>query len=182
MSATILKFYPYKANFWILKITNPSKSIQNRKAQMFSQMIDQMEHKNKWYNFGSHTWCYKPHPTVHLVDININVESVKFWMWKWLQEIKWYKNTHFEHRVSCISTLRGIELVAFQISNFKLPAWEDAKLRWLHLFDFSSLCVFKCLLKSPAWIDAKSHWLHLFNFSPLCVFKCVLKLLSKEHA
>ena len=32
---------------------------------MFSQMIDQMEHKNKWYKFGLQTWCYKPHPTVH---------------------------------------------------------------------------------------------------------------------
>ena len=29
---------------------------------MFSQMIDQMEHKNKWQKFGSQTWCYKPLP------------------------------------------------------------------------------------------------------------------------
>ena len=26
--------------------------------------------------------------------------------------------------------------------------------------------------------DAKSHWLHLFNFSPVCVFKCDLKTLE----
>ena len=26
--------------------------------------------------------------------------------------------------------------------------------------------------------DAKSHWLHFFDFSPLCVFKCVLKALE----
>ena len=44
-----------------------------------------------------------------------------------------------------------------------------AKSHWLHLFGFSPLCVFKCLLKSPAWINAKSHWLHL------CAFKCLLK-------
>ena len=44
---------------------------------------------------------------------------------------------------------------------------------WLHLFDFSPLCVFKCFLKVTAWIDAKSHWLHLFEFSPLCVLKCL---------
>ena len=30
--------------------------------------------------------------------------------------------------------------------------------------------------------EAKSHWLHLFDFSPLCVFKCVLKLLAWEDA
>ena len=41
MSATILKIDPYKVNFRILKITNTSKSLQNRKTQMFSQMIDQ---------------------------------------------------------------------------------------------------------------------------------------------
>ena len=53
---------------------------------------------------------------------------------------------------------------------------EQAKLHWLHLFDFSPLCVFKCLLKLPACEDAKSHWLHLLDFSPMCVFKCALKL------
>ena len=21
--------------------------------------------KYKWYKFGSHTWCYKPHPSMH---------------------------------------------------------------------------------------------------------------------
>ena len=30
--------------------------------------------------------------------------------------------------------------------------------------------------------DAKSHWLHLFDFSPLCVFKGVLKLSAQEDA
>ena len=64
----------------------------------------------------------------------------------------------------------------------KLPAREDAKSHWLHLFDFSPLCVFKCLLKLPAWEDAKSHWLHLFGFSPLCVFKCALKWVFKLSA
>ena len=38
------------------------------------------------------------------------------------------------------------------------------------LFDFSPPCVFiKCVLRLPAWDDAKLHWLHLFTFSPLCV-------------
>ena len=30
--------------------------------------------------------------------------------------------------------------------------------------------------------DAKSLWLHLFDFSPLCVFKCLLKLSAREDA
>ena len=29
-------------------------------------MIDQMEHKNKWYKFGSQTLCYKPHPNMQV--------------------------------------------------------------------------------------------------------------------
>ena len=28
---------------------------------MFSQIIDQQEHKNNWYKFGGATWCCKPH-------------------------------------------------------------------------------------------------------------------------
>ena len=65
---------------------------------------------------------------------------------------------------------------------FKLPARDDAKSHWLHLFCFSPLCVFKCALKWPAWEDAYSHWLHLFDFFPLCVFKCVFKALAWEDA
>ena len=39
---------------------------------------------------------------------------------------------------------------------------------WLHLFDFSQLCVFKSLPKLPVSEDAKSHWLHLFYLSSVC--------------
>ena len=46
---------------------------------------------------------------------------------------------------------------------FKLPAREH----WLHLFDFSPLCVFKCVFKLSAREEAYSHWLHLFDFSPV---------------
>ena len=37
------------------------------------------------------------------------------------------------------------------------------KSHWLHLFDFSLLCVFKCFTKLLARKDANSHWLHLFD-------------------
>ena len=35
-----------------------------------------------------------------------------------------------------------------------------------------------CACSDPSSLrkHMKSHWLHLFDFSPLCVFKCVLKL------
>ena len=44
------------------------------------------------------------------------------------------------------------------------------------------MCFFKCVLKLPAWEDAKSHWLHLFCFSPLCIFKCIFKLPAQKDA
>ena len=58
----------------------------------------------------------------------------------------------------------------------QLTIREEAQSHWLHLFVFSPLCVFKCVLKTLAEEDAKSHWLHLFDFSPVCIFKCVLKM------
>ena len=63
-----------------------------------------------------------------------------------------------------ISCLRGcaVTLVAFT---------------WL----FYAVCIW-CVLKLPCGEDAKSHRLHLFDFSPLCVFKCVLKLPAWEDA
>ena len=39
---------------------------------------------------------------------------------------------------------------------------DDTKLHCLQLFDFSPVCVFKCLLKLLAWEKAYSHQLHLF--------------------
>ena len=33
---------------------------------------------------------------------------------------------------------------------------------WLHLFDFSPLCMFKCALKWPARDEVYPHWLHLW--------------------
>ena len=83
---------------------------------------------------------------------------------------------------------------------FKLPCLIYKILHWLHSFDFSPLCVFKCFLKLPASEDTKLqllqlfaitpqcvfklpcliykilHWLHSLGFSPLCVFECFLKL------
>ena len=47
---------------------------------------------------------------------------------------------------------------------------------FMHIVAFyTGLCLFICLLKELGSEQAKSHWLHLFDFSPLCVFKCVLK-------
>ena len=40
---------------------------------------------------------------------------------------------------------------------------------------FFSEGVFKCPLKTPASTDAKLHWLHLFDFSPRWVFKCLFR-------
>ena len=76
-----------------------------------------------------------------------------------------------------------VTLIAFVcLCVFKWPTWEESKSHWLHLFDFSPMCVFKCLLNSHASEDAKSHWLHWFYFSPLCVFKCVLKWPAWQEA
>ena len=58
-----------------------------------------------------------------------------------------------------IACLRGciVALVAF----FYFPQWVlkcllelHSRIAWLHLFDFSPLCIFKCFLKSPAREDA----------------------------
>ena len=36
--------------------------------------------------------------------------------------------------------------------------------------DFSPLWDLKCILKSAGQVDAKLHWLHLFDFSPLQMY------------
>ena len=49
----------------------------------------------------------------------------------------------------------------------------------MHLFDFSKLCAFKCVLKSPAWNDAYSHWLHMLLFSPLIMCLSIALRITK---
>ena len=43
---------------------------------------------------------------------------------------------------------------------------------------FFPVWVLKCLLTLLARENVESHWLHLFDFSPLCIFKCLLKSLT----
>ena len=42
-------------------VTDTSKSLRFQKTQMFSQTIDQKEHKNNRYKLEPATWCYKHH-------------------------------------------------------------------------------------------------------------------------
>ena len=60
--------------------------------------------------------------------------------------------------------------------------YHTIKSHWLHWFDFSPLCVFKCCLKLPDSEKAYSHWLHLYDLSPLCAFKCFFKSPAREDA
>ena len=39
---------------------------------MFSQIIAEKEHKNRWLKFGSLTWCYKPHSIVQLSSQSVS--------------------------------------------------------------------------------------------------------------
>ena len=43
---------------------------------------------------------------------------------------------------------------AFFKTLLKLNGWEHVKLHWLHLFEFSPLCIFKCFSNWPAWDEA----------------------------
>ena len=53
---------------------------------------------------------------------------------------------------------------------------------WLHLFDLSPTCVFKCVLKLPVWKDLKVYWLHFFDFSSLWVLRSWLEEVRSEQA
>ena len=35
-----------------------------------------MEHENKWYKYGSHTWCYKPHPNAYR-ETSSHIQSLR---------------------------------------------------------------------------------------------------------
>ena len=64
---------------------------------------------------------------------------------------------------------------AFQVVP-KVACFKGCMITLAASIDFSPLWDLKCILKSAGQVDAKLHWLHLFDLSPLCVFKCILKL------
>ena len=43
-------------------------------------------------------------------------------------------------------------------------------------YDFFPLWDLECIHILAGQVDVMLHWLHLFDFSPLCVIKCILKL------
>ena len=75
---------------------------------------------------------------------------------------------HLFNFAPCLKvTLSLVVLWLFSTMHFqRVTAGIDAKSHWSHLFDYSPLCVIKCLLKLTATKNEKSHWLHVFNFSP----------------
>ena len=48
----------------------------------------------------------------------------------------------------------------------KLLKLKEANPHWLHLWDFSPECVFKCSFKAHFQLDVYSHWSQTFNFFP----------------
>ena len=102
-----------------------------------------------------------------------NIKFVKFQKYN-KQNFKWLFEISFGSLSSTAAAATSGVILVFCLNHHHYYQSSFSP-KGLHLFDFSPMCVSKCLLKSLAWIDAKSHWLHLFIFSPLCVFKCVLK-------
>ena len=122
--------------------------------------------------------------------INISVAALpkKVWLWVKFTSMLYLVAVFRMVEISCsvlkytfLDALASLEPILFtqSVSAFfwiaDKSARVDAYSQCLHLFGFSPLCDFKCLLKSSAREDIKSHWLHLFDFSPLCVFKRFFK-------
>ena len=77
----------------------------------------------------------------------------------------WYIHT------GCLG-LTFLQCVFLDVSWNGLPKrMHIAYSHWLHLFDFSPLCIFRCVLKSPDQEDLTIDWLHSFGFFPMRVFK-----------
>ena len=55
--------------------------------------------------------------------------------------------------IGCIC-LTFVPYVFSKVSSKRLDDKMQSHTHWLHLFDFSPLCVFKCVLKSAAWEEA----------------------------
>ena len=72
----------------------------------------------------------------------------------------------------CICSVDSFVLCIFKCV-FESPACKDAKLHWLHLFNFFHLMSLNMSSKHLHASMQFAHWLHVHNFYPLCVFRCV---------
>ena len=63
-----LPHFPLSTGHFFQNVTDTSKSLRFQKTQMFSQIIDQKEHKNNRYKFEPATWCYKHHSSRQYID------------------------------------------------------------------------------------------------------------------
>ena len=81
-----LPHFPLSTGHFFQNVTDTSKSLRFQKTQMFSQIIDQKEHKNNRYKFEPATWCYKqpllymPLNSKCLIMIHVNLgRTVYIW-------------------------------------------------------------------------------------------------------
>ena len=65
-------------------------------------------------------------------------------------------------------------LIYLQGIRMNIPSWWQSSIRWMQCCQNST--------REPVVIDATGKFVHLFDFSPLCVFKWVLKWLACEDA
>ena len=102
--------------------------------------------------------------------------------WFWRRSINLFCISHWKSgRVEVDFDFFWYQYICYRYRNFFFQYQRcilQIKVIILHLFDFSPLYVYKCVLKSPASEEAYSHWLHLFDLIPLCLFMCPLKSLG----
>ena len=122
--------------------------------------------------------CYSPLVNYHIVRLSLTpiyppiyTSFVSSHLWTFLMQISFLENvtkTWDSFNPPPLYWLR--QNPDFFSKNFefgsplRLSAREETKSHRLHLFDFSPLCISKCLLKLAAIEDEKSHWLNFFTF------------------
>ena len=52
--------------------------------------------------------------------------------------------------------------------------------QWLHVNNFSPVCVLTCLIRLHLFEKALSHWSHLYGLSTECILTCVIRLIFCE--
>ena len=102
---------------------------------------------------------------LHCVFLNVSSNYVHKRMQNHTGNICWIflhcvlSNVSSKHLDQSMHSHTGCICLTFQM----FP--QITRSRILLLFDFSSMCVSKRILKLPAQADTNSHWLHLFDFS-----------------
>ena len=130
-------------------------SDQKSKTKSVPKSVKKMEHKNKWYKFGSYTWCYKHHSIVCGRDNQLFPPILVHKRWLNLPPFFFAVSSSFSYQKQIqVST-------PLMVSTFQADCChKDCLTKTLIIITWCLMCIFH---REISWIKVRHEYMKAWN-------------------